>query len=91
VGDRQQNDSHVGETQITYQLVDVNTQYERIHWYNADGVFVLERTFNCVMVVGATLRDVWRERKPTRCNNQMFIINFCLNMFRSSLCPSSGE
>jgi glycerol-3-phosphate acyltransferase PlsY len=22
---------------------------------------------------------------------QMFIINFCLNMFRASLCPSSGE
>jgi len=34
---------------------------------------------------------VWRERKPTRCNNQMFIINFCLNMFRVSLCPASGE
>jgi len=34
---------------------------------------------------------VKRERKPTRCNNQMFIINFCLNMFRTSLCPSSGE
>jgi hypothetical protein len=34
---------------------------------------------------------VWRERKPTRCNNQMFIINFCLNMFRATLCPSSGE
>jgi len=33
----------------------------------------------------------WRERKPTRCNNQMFIINFSLNMFRASLCPSSGE
>ena len=26
-----------------------------------------------------------------RCNYQMFIINFCLNMFRASLCPSSGE
>ena len=26
---------------------------------------------------------LWRERKkPTRCNNQMFIINFCLNMFQ---------
>ena len=35
--------------------------------------------------------NVWRERKPTRCNNQMFIINFRLNMFRASLCPSSGE
>ena len=34
---------------------------------------------------------VWRERKPTSCNNQMFIINFCLNMFQASLCPSSGE
>jgi len=32
-----------------------------------------------------------RERKPTRCNNQMFIMNFCLNMFRASLCRSSGE
>jgi hypothetical protein len=29
--------------------------------------------------------------KPTRCNNWMFIINFYLNMFRASLCPSSGE
>jgi len=37
------------------------------------------------------LRKVWRERKPTRCNNQMFIINFCHNMFQASLCPSSGE
>jgi len=34
---------------------------------------------------------MWRERKPTRCNNQMFIINCCLNMFQASLCPSSGE
>ena len=34
---------------------------------------------------------LWRERKPTRCNNQMFIINLCLNMFWASLCPSSGE
>jgi len=34
---------------------------------------------------------VWRERKPTRCTNQMFIINFCLNMFRASLCSSSEE
>jgi len=35
--------------------------------------------------------NVWKERKPTRCNNKMFIIKFCLNMFRASLCPSSGE
>ena len=34
--------------------------------------------------------SVKREKKPTRCNNQMIIINFCLNMFRESLCPSSG-
>ena len=33
----------------------------------------------------------WRERKPTSYNNHMFIINFCLDMFRASLCPSSGE
>jgi len=26
-----------------------------------------------------------------RKKNKMFIINFCLNMFRASLCPSSGE
>ena len=38
-----------------------------------------------------TLLCVKRERKPTRCNNQMFIINFCLNMFRASSCPSSAE
>ena len=36
-------------------------------------------------------QGVKREKKPTRCNNQMFIINFCFNMFRASLCPSSGE
>ena len=34
---------------------------------------------------------MWRERKPIRFNKQMFIISFCLNMFRASLCPSSGE
>jgi dolichol kinase len=45
--------------------------------------------FLCPCIVS----NVWRERekKPTRCNNQMFIINFCLNMFRASLCPSSRE
>ena len=36
-------------------------------------------------------QSVKRDKKPTRCNNQMFIISFCLNMFRASLCPSSGE
>ena len=29
--------------------------------------------------------------KTSRGLNQMYIINFCLNMFRASLCPSSGE
>ena len=37
------------------------------------------------------LKTKYEERRPTRCNNQMFIINFCLNMFRASLCPSSEE
>ena len=32
-----------------------------------------------------------KREKPTRCNNKMFIIKFCLNVFRASLCPSSGE
>ena len=32
-----------------------------------------------------------KREKPTRCNNWMFIIKFCLNMFRASLCLSSGE
>jgi hypothetical protein len=36
-------------------------------------------------------QSVKREKTPTRCNNYMFIIDFCLNMFRASLCPSSGE
>jgi len=38
------------------------------------------------------------ERIPTRCNNVddllsilMFNIDYCLDMFRASLCPSSGE
>jgi len=42
--------------------------------------------------------EKFEERIPTRCNNsdvycqlQMFIINYCLNMFRASLRPSSGE
>jgi hypothetical protein len=33
----------------------------------------------------------YEKGRPTRCNNQMFIINFCLNVFQASLCPSSGE
>ena len=37
------------------------------------------------------VNNVWRERKPTRCNYQMYIINFYLNMFRASLRPSSVE
>ena len=44
--------------------------------------------------LGSCDRASWakyEERKPTRCNNYMFIINFCPNMFRASLCPSSGE
>ena len=39
--------------------------------------------------VETTIKE--RGKKPKRCNNQMFIINFCLNMFRASLYPSSGE
>ena len=35
--------------------------------------------------------DCEEREKPTRFNNQMFIINCCLNMFRASLWPSSGE
>jgi len=45
----------------------------------------------CHVVYQKKFLFVWRERKPTRCYNQMFIINFCLNMFRASICPSSGE
>ena len=33
----------------------------------------------------------YEERRPTRCNNWTFIIYFCLNMFRASLCLSLGE
>ena len=35
--------------------------------------------------------SVKREKKSTKRNYQMFIINFCLDMFRAPLCPSSGE
>jgi len=44
--------------------------------------------------LGSCDRASWakcEDRRPTRCNNYMFIINFCFNMFRASLCPSSGE
>ena len=33
----------------------------------------------------------WRERNQHDATNLMFIIKFYLNMFRASLCPSSGE
>ena len=39
----------------------------------------------------ANFLRVKREKIPKRRNNHMFIINFCLNMFRASLCSSSGE
>jgi len=57
-------------------------------------VFTRTFCFSCVAECcwnTSKCSKVWRERKPTRCNNQMFIINFYLNMFRASLCPSSGE
>ena len=55
-----------------------------------------------LLSVRSTFRQMCRENenkyimceereKPTRCKNQTFIINFRLNMFRASLCPSSGE
>jgi hypothetical protein len=59
MGDRQQNDSHLGATQTTYQLVGVYTQHGRIHWYSTGGVSMLERAFNCVMAVVATLCDIF--------------------------------
>ena len=37
------------------------------------------------------LQQSMKRENPTGCNNEMFIINVCLNMFRASLCPSSGE
>ena len=43
------------------------------------------------ITTASTVQCLKKERKPTRRNNQMFIINFCLNMFRASLCPSSGD
>jgi len=48
-------------------------------------------SFEVLCTIFCNNGTVWRKRKLTRCNNQMFIINFCLNMFRASLCPSSGE
>ena len=47
-----------------------------------------------IRTLGSYDRASWakyEERRPTRCNSLMFIISFCLNMFRASLCPSSGE
>jgi hypothetical protein len=44
---------------------------------------------NCNSVILNWLMVVMcEEREKT---NKMFIINFCLNMFQASLCPSSGE
>jgi hypothetical protein len=50
-----------------------------------------------LLALGSCDRASWakceeiEKKTPTRCNNQMFIINFCHNIFRASLCPSSGE
>jgi len=32
-----------------------------------------------------------KRKKTKKFNNKKFIINFCLKIFRASLCPSSGE
>ena len=54
--------------------------------------------FYCLLTIAITfcafVVTQWfceEREKPTRCKNQMFIINFCLNMFQATLCPSSGE
>jgi len=57
-------------------------------------------TTSCILLCSCD-RASWvkcGERIPTRCNNidvycqlQMLIIDYCLDMFRASLCPSSGE
>jgi len=48
-----------------------------------------------VLFVGAFMdqrnESRMKREKTNKINNQMFIINFCLDMFRASLCPSSGE
>ena len=60
--------------------------------YCARTVLICGYILSCVLSVFlSTLLQSMKREKPTRCNNQMFIINFCLNMFRVSLCPSSGE
>ena len=63
----------------------------RVFWQTVMGV---SRWWNLRSQIKENMKAtdrLWRERKLTRCNNQMFIINFCLNMFRVSFCPSSGE
>ena len=56
------------------------------------GVSVLlnYRFFSFRFLWPCIVSKVWRE-KTKKCNNYMFIINFCFNMFRASLCSSSGE
>jgi len=62
-------------------------------WRGKNGEYI-----PCLKYSAPIIRLLWVHRdqsmkteKPTRCNNYMFIINFCLNMLRASLCPSSGE
>jgi len=67
-----------------------------ISWNDNIAYCLSQKLYRCVhaclqVLVWQIKHDMWRQRRPTRCNNQMFIINFCLNMFRASLCPSSGE
>ena len=51
-------------------------------------------TESWMWILGSCDRASWakcEEREKTNKMLQLNIINFCLNMFRASLCPSSGE
>ena len=78
---------------------NITPLYDKFHkvvlWRDTQQQICSKLTGNREMQsLGSCDRASWAkcvEREPTRCNNQMFIINFSLNMFRASLCPSSGE
>ena len=50
----------------------------------------LKTKFSTTHVISISLKSNMKREDQQDVTIKMFIINFCLNMFRASLCPSSG-
>ena len=83
---------------VTWWLAKLKGMSDQILCYCKTQYTLVINLTQCIRIL-RRFRFLWlhreqivkRERKPTRCNNQMFYYQHCLNMFWASLCPSSGE